>query len=63
MPWTADSFRSKHYGAATGSAGKVAAKAANDALARGASEKMAVIAGIIAAKKVLEKGKKSKKRA
>jgi hypothetical protein len=63
MPWTASSFRSKHYGAATGHAGAVAARAANESLARGSSEKMAVIAGIIAAKKVLEKGKKSKKRA
>ena len=50
MPWDAKTFAKKHYHAATGHAGSVAARAANDALARGKSEKMAVIAGIMAAK-------------
>ncbi len=50
MPWDAKTFAKRHYHAATGHAGQVAARVANDALARGKSDKMAVIAGIMAAK-------------
>ena len=50
MPWTADSFRSKHNKSLSDHQASVAARVANAALKRGKSDKDAIIAGNVAAR-------------
>lgn len=56
MPWTAGSFRKKHNKRLTDAQAAVAARVANEELARSGSEKKAVIAGNVAARNA--KGKR-----
>jgi len=51
MPWTPGSFKSRHNKKLSPRKAKIASKVANKALAHGASEKKAIIAGNVAAKR------------
>ena len=63
MPWTAASFKAKHWNACTPGQCRYAARKANQILAAGGSEGVAIATGIAKAKRVGAKGPAAKGRA